>query len=167
MKINGANWLPSLVDGDKCRSAFIPEGFFITTQDGIIPYYKIMAYKDKNARTDGYSENIFRIQVGNVTKEGTYNVSGSYKDHFGSHALFSVHNADGTSKLYVSLEDKPSITVEVEEIIPIEGASVTGISGVLYGTLYNEADHTDTMTIEAGKFFFSKMNWFDFEHCTQ
>jgi len=167
MQLNGRSWQPSQIGEDECMRTY-HGAWSEVTQNGVKkPYYTISAYRDSKALATAQSENGLRLQITNVQKTGTYNLTGSYQQSFDSYAVFSVRKPDGTYSRYINKVNKPSFVVEVSEFIPISGSSVTGIKGAFYGTLYNESNSLDSLTFTRGAFTLKKVNWYNFNQCAQ
>lgn len=160
MKMDGQLWVPSTKADDTCYSTYRCEWSAVDN----IPYYTIEAYKDPQLRTRPASENIFRLQVMDVTDPGVYNIDGSYEGDFTSHAFFII-NTDNEHKMYVNSTGEANAVVRVEEIIPQAHLSVPGISGSFSGVLYNVDNKEDSIVISDCEFVFKKTNG-DFNQCT-
>ncbi len=177
MLLNGAPWEPSRIGQDECMRTFGGAWSSATDNTGKRPYYTVWAYQDPRWESEDSedgdvpeyeSDNIFLFQVMDVWEPGRYSITGSYKDHISSYARFHVQKPGGTSKLYVNKANSSSFVVEISEICaPLSELPVNGIKGSFYGTLYNEANPQDSLTIRRGEFTLKKINWYNFNQCPQ
>jgi hypothetical protein len=167
MYLNGRYWEPSGIGADPCQRTFNGAWSAITTADDQrIPYYTVVAYRDRRSLTSAESENALRIQIMDVQKVGRYPISGAYQGDFTSHAVLNINAPDGTRKRYVNRAGSDAFVVEVTELFaPLTELPVNGIQGTFYGTLYNEADALDSLTISRGAFTLKKVNWYNFDQC--
>jgi hypothetical protein len=159
MSLNDQLWKPSLIDNNPCSSTFRCD----YSEVDLIPFYTIKAYKDSQSRTNYLSENFLRVQIMNVNSTGVYNISDPYGD-FNSYARFII-NEMGVQKIYENSNTKVSSVVKIEEMIPIEGSYLTGISGSFSGILYNKVNPNDSIIIDNCKFSFRRLNRSDFSQC--
>jgi hypothetical protein len=167
MYLNGRYWEPSGIGADPCQRTFNGAWSAITTADDQrIPYYTVVACRDGRSRTSAESENALRIQIMDVQKAGRYPISGAYQGYYTSHAVLSMNAPDGTRKRYVNRAGSDAFVVEVTEFFaPLTELPVNGIRGTFHGTLYNEADPLDSLTISRGAFTLKKVNWYNFDQC--
>ncbi|MBC7923228.1 MAG: DUF5025 domain-containing protein [Ferruginibacter sp.] len=167
MQLNGQAWQPSTVEQDQCMRTFKGAWSSVTEKGEEKPYYTIWAYKDPRAVGIYGSENAFEFQIFDVKKTGTYTLTGSYKEHFSAYALFVVNKPDGTNSRYINNTNKGAFTVEVSEFTSLPGSWFNGIKGSFYGTLYNENNPLDSLTLQQGEFTLKKINWYNFNQCAQ
>lgn len=161
MYVNNEFWEPSVIDNTGCYATYNCAESFI---DGR-PFYVIKAYRDPEHKTDPTSEHYFYLQVMNVNEIGTYEITEPFGD-FRSSVLYEK-NESGSTKKYANSIEKVSCFVTIDEIIPIEGASTSGIKGTFWGTLYNTEDPNDSITINNCAFTFKKTNWNNFNQCAE
>jgi hypothetical protein len=159
MLVNGEKWMPFQDKHDPCTSTYT-SGY---GHYGEKPMYTFYAYRDPAGTTDAYSENLLRMRVMNVTQPGTYLLDGTYKEDFDSYIMFQIQRPQGNVSRYVNDPDKSPFTVTVDEITFLEWATIPGAKGSFSGIIYNEADPSDSLTIEKGKFAFDIMGG-DFKH---
>jgi hypothetical protein len=101
-----------------------------------------------------------------LDKAGRYPVTGSYRGEFTSYAVFNLNSPGSAPKRYVNRAEGDSFVVTVREILePVRGGVINGIRGSFAGTLYNEADPRDSVTIDQGDFTLKKVNWYNFNQC--
>lgn len=161
MQVNGQLWTPFQSKDDPCTSTY--SGSYADLGD--IPFYTIYAYRDPAGRADAYSDNLLRMQVMNVTEPGVYQLNGTYKEDFDSYFLFVVQQPAGNATFYVNDPSRSPFIVNVAEIPTRKLATIPGIKGFFSGILYNEADPSDSLIIEKGKFAFDTMSASDKYHC--
>jgi hypothetical protein len=161
MNLNDQSWEPSIINHDSCFSTFQCEWSAIDE----IPFYRIIAYRDSQSRTNEESENIFRVQIMNVNRTGEYYITDSIGD-FTSYAMF-IFNESGNQKIYENSDTKISSVVKIEEFIPIEGSILEGIRGTFSGILYNRVNPNDSIIIDNCNFTFKKINWANFCQCEE
>jgi hypothetical protein len=125
--------------------------------------YTFYAYRDPKGIDDGYSENLLRIQIMNVTGPGTYFLDGSYKEDFDSYILFKAQLPGNDPKLYINDPLRSQFQVKIDQQIPIKDSPSKGVIGSFWGTLYDEDNPADSLVIENGKFIFRVVNYHD--HC--
>lgn len=155
MKINEELWLPSIVDNDTCCKTFKCSYSLLEET----PFYTVSAFKDLHSDTTINSENIFRLQIMNVTKNGIYPISDVYGD-FTNYARF-IDNSGDVQKIYLN-DTMNYSSVEIFEILPIEGSLQKGIHGKFSGVLFNTANRNDSIVIKDCNFYFERVNWNDF-----
>jgi hypothetical protein len=161
MNTNNQSWKPSIINSDSCYSTFQGEWSGINDK----PFFRIIAYRDSQIRTNHESENILRVQIMNLSEEGKYNINDPMGD-FTSYAMFII-NESGDQKIYVNSDTKTSFIVNVDELFPLDGTLLEGISGAFSGILYNKTNSSDSIIIDNGKFIFKKVNWGNFFHCEE
>jgi hypothetical protein len=130
------------------------------------PLYKISAYKDPNSTANLSSENIFEVQILNVSEVGTYIIDGTFEEHFGAYARFTTNEA-GVKKVYQNKENDDSFVVNIAKFYPTEYSELIGISGSFEGTLYNLENPTETINIKNGEFDLRKINRSTFNQCAE
>jgi hypothetical protein len=161
MQVNGEVWTPYQEKDDPCNSTYSVQ----YADYGIIPLYTIYAYRDPAGRYDAYSENLLRMRVMNVTEPGMYPLDGTYKEDFDSYIIFAAQQPTGDAKRFVNDTSKSSFVVNVQELTPGVYSSTKGIKGSFSGILYNEADPSDSLTIEKGEFTFKVVGANYDHHC--
>jgi hypothetical protein len=102
-----------------------------------------------------------------VKQTGQYILNGFYQENFSSYAIFARKNADGTSTRYINKTNSEGFSVIIDEFLTLKGSHVTGIKGTFYGTLYNENNPSDSITIQQGEFTLRKINWYNFNQCPE
>jgi hypothetical protein len=167
MYLNGRYWEPSGVGKDPCQRTFSGAWSAVTnTQNIRTPYYTVWASRDRGGVTTWQSENALEFQVMGLDKAGRYPVTGSYREAFTSYAVFNLNSPGSAPKRYVNRAEGDSFVVTVREILePVRGGVINGIRGSFAGTLYNEADPRDSVTIDQGDFTLKKVNWYNFNQC--
>lgn len=161
MEVNGQLWTPFQSKDDPCTSTYGGHSADL----GEIPIYTIYAYRDPAGIDDATSDNLLRIRIMNVTKPGAYPLDGTYKEDFESYFIFAVQQPAGNAKRYVNDPGRSPFVINVQELIPIKYSSTKGIKGFFSGILYNEADPSDSLTIEKGEFTFNIVNVNNDVHC--
>ena len=161
MEVNGQLWMPFQSKDDPCASTYGGH----SSDLGEIPIYTIYAYRDPAGIDDATSDNLLRIRIMNVTKPGAYPLDGTYKEDFESYFIFAVQQPAGNAKRYVNDPGRSPFVINVQELIPIKYSPTKGIKGSFSGILYNEADPSDSLTIENGKFTFNIVNVNYDRHC--
>ncbi|PZX09542.1 uncharacterized protein DUF5025 [Breznakibacter xylanolyticus] len=160
MKVNQELWLPSIVDNDTCCKSF--KCSYSLLDD--TPFYTVTAYRGLQSSAELNSDNIFRLQIMNVREKGIYPISDAYGD-FTSYARF-IDNSGDIQKVY--LNDRLNYSsVEIFEILPIEGSLQKGIHGKFSGILFNTANRNDSIVIKDCDFYFERVNWSDFNQYSQ
>ncbi|KAA3437801.1 DUF5025 domain-containing protein [Rufibacter hautae] len=163
MQLNSQRWQPSQVGEDKCMQKFHGAWSRITTNEGSRPIFTIEAKND--IAGESRREEYLRIQISNLKTIGVYAITDAYTKDFFSHASFRVNRPGETVKHYTNKTDKPAFWVEVKEFIDLPEFSHKGIRGTFYGTLYNEVNPKDSITIHQGEFLFKKVNWYNYDQC--
>lgn len=161
MEVNGKAWQPGQIGEDECMRTY--NGAWSKT--GNIPYFNIIAYWDPKGLTDVNSENVLNMQIFDVNQLGEYKLKGSYLESKASYVFFKVHKLDGSFTRYTNKRESSSFTVEFKEFIAVTYGSLKGVSGVFYGTLYNESNPLDSITITRGAFTLKKTNFYNFDQC--
>ena len=156
MHLNGVAWQPSQIGADTCARTYKAHWAEVSSSRGRLPYYTISAYRDPRAAATPKSENAFTLQFTEVLATGVYFLAGSYQRDFESYAVFMVNRPDGTFRRYINKDVNPNFRVEVTEFIPlpVPGVSAKGVKGTFHGTLYNETNPSDSLTISRGSFTF-------------
>jgi hypothetical protein len=168
MQVNGQRWQPAQIGEDDCRQTFSVSRSALTGSGGVNkPFYTIWAYQDPKAVANYQSENVFRLQFMNVEKVGSYPITGSYKQDFSSFVVFTLNKPGAPSSRYINKTDRANFKVEVNAFYPIPTSFSTGIEGTFSGTLYNESNPQDSITIAKGAFTFKKVNWSTFNQCAE
>lgn len=157
--LDGQPWSPSIIEKDTCQQAFYCTESSI---NGSV-FYTIYAYRDSNSIGNYRSDNYFRLQIMDVNHIGTYQISDKYGD-FTSYARF-IDNSSGFRKIYDNHMHR-SPTVEIQELIPVERGSWTGIRGRFSGTLFNTENQSDSIVIKDCEFLFRKLNFRTFNQCS-
>ncbi len=166
MYLDGRYWEPSGIGADPCQRTFNGAWSAITRNGQQQSYYTVVAYRDRASVTSWQSENALEFQIAGVEKAGQYPVTGSYREEFTSYAVFNVNSPGSAPKRYVNKSRGSHFVVTVSEILtPVQGGVVQGIEGSFAGTLYNEADPQDSLTISRGAFTLKKVNWYNFDQC--
>jgi hypothetical protein len=163
MQVNGQAWHPSQIGDDACMRTYQAAWSALNGK----PYYNISAYRDTQATASFESKNVLKLQIMDVQQTGVYFLTGSYQQDFTSYAIFIINKPDGTHSRYLNKVNTPSFSVEVNEFIPVPESYIKGIKGSFKGTLYNETNPLDSITLSNGAFTFSKINWFNFNQCAQ
>jgi hypothetical protein len=161
MELNGKAWQPGQIGKDECMRTY--NGAWSSIGEN--PFYNITAYWDPKGVADHSSENILRLQIMNLRSLGEYKPRDSYIDPFKSYALFSVKKPDGSSIRYINKGNVASFSVVFQEFITLPNTSIQGVKGTFYGTLYNEVNPLDSITITRGTFTLKKTNWYNFDQC--
>lgn len=163
LQVDGHDWVPTAIDGDKCRSRFNGAWSIHTRNDISSPAFTISAHSN-SGKSDMQADDLLEIQITGVDKKGTYHTTGTYREIFDSYAYYLITHADGTSTRYVNMQN--SLQVRVDEILPLPGYVVLqSIKGSFEGTLYHEDNLQDFIKIEKGHFKFNKPNSYALNHC--
>jgi hypothetical protein len=167
MYLNGRYWEPSGVGNDPCQRTFNGAWSAVTNANhDRTPYYTVWASRDRGGVTSWGSENALEFQVMGLDKAGRYPVTGSYRQEFTSYAVFNLNSPGSAPKRYVNRAEDASFVVTVREVLePLPGGVINGIRGSFTGTLYNEVDPRDSVTITRGAFVLKKVNWYNFDQC--
>jgi len=162
MNINDQIWQPSVIGNDSCSVALRCE---MSTVDEEITFYTITAYKDSQSKANAESENIFMLQIMDVSGAGSYPISDPYGD-FKSYARF-VKKDSGNHRIYDNSTTIGSSVVKIEEMIPKSGSVLIGIKGSFSGVLYNKANPKDSIVIDNCLFNLKKLNRNNFCQCAE
>ena len=160
--LNDQLWQPSVIGNDSCSVALQCK---MSTIHADKNYYTITVYKDSKSRTNFESENIFYLQIMDVTSTGTYAISDPYGD-FKSYARF-VKNESGNQRIYDNSTTNASSKVQIEELIHTNGSALIGIKGSFSGILYNRVNPKDSIVIDNCVFNLKKLNWNNFCQCAE
>jgi len=160
MEVNGQAWQPGQIGKDECMRTYYGAWSSLDYS-----FFNIVAYRDPQGLADASSENALQIQIMNVTGLGKYELTGSYLESFKSHASFTVKKPDGSHVRYINRRDVSSFFVVFEKFIPVPKTDIKGVKGVFYGTLFNEVNPLDSITLTQGNFTFSRTNRYNFDQC--
>lgn len=164
LQLDGQDWVPTAIDGDKCRSRFNGAWSLHTVNDISSPAFTITAHSN-SGKSDMQADDLLEIQITGVDKRGTYHTTGTYQEIFDSYAYYLITHADGTSTKYVNMPN--SFQVKVDEILPLSGfVKLQSIKGSFEGILYHEQNPEEFIRIEKGSFKFNKPNSFNPNHCS-
>jgi hypothetical protein len=161
MEINGEAWEPGQIGKDECMRTY----YGAWSSLNAIPFFNIVAYRDPTGLTGVKSENALQIQIMNVNGLGKYDLTGYYLESLKSNASFAVKKLDGTYVRYINRRGVPSFFVVFTKFITIPKTDIKGVEGSFYGTLYNEVDPLDSITLTKGNFTFNKPNRYNFDQC--
>lgn len=161
MQLGGKNWEPGIIGTGPCSRTFNATWSWL---DGK-PFFNISAYSDPSGKTGAESENGLLIQVMDVQATGSYFLTGSYLKSFSSNAVFWTRKPDGSRARYINVETSQPFRVVFEQFTDRPNTTLKGVSGYFYGTLHNEKDPSDSVTIKKGEFVFHRTNWYDFSQC--
>jgi len=162
MNINDQIWQPSVIGNDSCSVAL---RCAMTTIHGDKNFYTITMYKDSQTKTNSESENIFYLQIMDVTSAGTYAISDPFGD-FKSFARF-VKNESGNKRIYDNSTTIASSVVKIDELFPTKSSALIGIKGSFSGILYNRDNPKDSIVIDNCIFNLKKLNWNSFYQCAE
>jgi len=160
MEVNGQGWQPGQIGKDECMRTYYGAWSLLD-----YPFFNIVAYRDPQGLTGARSENALQIQIVNVTGLGKYELTGSYLESFKSHVLFTVKKPDGSYVRYINKRNLASFSVVFEEFISVPKTDIKGVKGIFSGTLYNDVDPLDSITITQGNFMFNRPNRYSFDQC--
>ncbi|MBF8963125.1 DUF5025 domain-containing protein [Pontibacter sp. FD36] len=164
LQLDGQDWVPTAIDGDKCRSRFNGAWSVHTVNDISSPAFTITAHSN-SGKSDMQADDFLEIQITGVDKKGTYHTTGTYQEIFDSYAYYLITHADGTSTRYVNMQN--SLQVKVDEILPLSGfVKLQSIKGSFEGILYHEQNPEEIIRIEKGHFKFNKPNSYNPNHCS-
>jgi hypothetical protein len=162
MELNGEKWQPGISEEDACRQRFNGAWSFYNSR----PYFTVTASTDHFRKTSAGGK-LFEIQFKEVSEKGRYFLTGTYREHAGSYALYLVTAEDGNSVRYINKENSNTFRVDVEEIRPVAGSSLSTINGTFQGTLYREDNPQDSLIINSGSFEFNRPNRYSFFQCAE
>ena len=161
MEVNGKTMEPGQIGDNECLRTY----YGAWSARGNNPYFNIVAYVNPEGLKSDTARSRLDIQIMNVTDLGKYKLTGSYLGDLDPYAYLSLKKPDGSSVRYLNKKDIASFYVEFEKFIPLPNTNLQGVIGSFYGTLYNEKNPADSVTIVNGKFTFNKTNHYDYNQC--